>query len=198
MPELTFTSVAETFGFEGRVLTTVMSEASFDVNQYKGMESFNTEKYQKFIKDVPSAPSYSFDAENVMQAPEPLVNGGWLADEVRAGRAPAGEFITQTMLTVVGPEMLLGKAAAGIMGMWRVTRATEIGTQGYRSFRAFKRAMGPAGPGKAWHHIVEQTPSNLAKFGNETIHNTGNLIYHMAKDQFMQDCLGFTHRSNRL
>lgn len=36
--------------------------------------------------------------------------------------------------------------------------------------------MGPAGPGQAWHHIVEQTPGNLAKFGNQTIHNTGNLM----------------------
>ena len=36
--------------------------------------------------------------------------------------------------------------------------------------------MGPAGPGQAWHHIVEQTPSNIAKFGNQAVHNTGNLI----------------------
>ena len=36
--------------------------------------------------------------------------------------------------------------------------------------------MGPAGPGQAWHHIVEQTPSNIIKFGNEAIHNTDNLM----------------------
>ena len=34
----------------------------------------------------------------------------------------------------------------------------------------------PAGQGQAWHHIVEQTPGNIAKFGNELIHNTENLI----------------------
>lgn len=54
--------------------------------------------------------------------------------------------------------------------------AAKASTQGFRSFSAFKRAMGPAGPGQAWHHIVEQTPGNLARFGNETIHTTGNLM----------------------
>lgn len=28
----------------------------------------------------------------------------------------------------------------------------------------------------AWHHIVEQTEGNIAKFGNQSIHNTNNLI----------------------
>lgn len=36
--------------------------------------------------------------------------------------------------------------------------------------------MGPVGTGQAWHHIVEQAPGNVAKFGPEAIHNTGNLI----------------------
>jgi hypothetical protein len=48
--------------------------------------------------------------------------------------------------------------------------------QGFHSFPAFKRAMGPAGPGKNWHHVVEQTPANVAKFGPESLHNTQNVI----------------------
>jgi hypothetical protein len=51
----------------------------------------------------------------------------------------------------------------------------EEGT-GYKSFSEFKKANGPAGPGQAWHHIVEQTPGNIAKFGPEAIHNTNNCI----------------------
>jgi len=47
---------------------------------------------------------------------------------------------------------------------------------GFRSFDAFKRAQGPAGPGMHWHHVVEQTPGNLGRFGAETVHNTGNLV----------------------
>ncbi|NJM24453.1 MAG: hypothetical protein HC859_01920 [Bacteroidia bacterium] len=54
--------------------------------------------------------------------------------------------------------------------------AVQVSTQGFSSFNAFKRAMGSAGEGKAWHHIVEQTPGNLVELGAETIHNTGNLI----------------------
>ncbi|MBZ4375821.1 hypothetical protein K8612_29630, partial [Corallococcus sp. AS-1-6] len=44
------------------------------------------------------------------------------------------------------------------------------------SFSGFKKAMGPAGSGKQWHHIVEQTPGNVQRFGSEAIHNTENVI----------------------
>jgi hypothetical protein len=36
--------------------------------------------------------------------------------------------------------------------------------------------MGAAGGGLQWHHIAEQTGGNIARFGSEAIHNTGNLI----------------------
>ncbi|MEG3849648.1 hypothetical protein QT971_29465 [Microcoleus sp. herbarium19] len=48
--------------------------------------------------------------------------------------------------------------------------------QGFQTFGEFKKRMGVAGAGLAWHHIVGQTTSNLQKFGAEAIHNTGNLI----------------------
>ena len=35
--------------------------------------------------------------------------------------------------------------------------------------------MGPAGNGKGWHHIVEQTPGNVTRFGGEALHNTENV-----------------------
>ncbi|MFY0565712.1 hypothetical protein ACN28E_17965 [Archangium lansingense] len=46
----------------------------------------------------------------------------------------------------------------------------------FKSFDAFKNAMGPAGDGKAWHHIVEQRRINVERFGPEAIHNTDNVI----------------------
>lgn len=52
----------------------------------------------------------------------------------------------------------------------------DSSTQGFNSFRDFKIANGPAGEGLAWHHIVEQTPSNIAKFGPGKIHNINNMI----------------------
>lgn len=48
--------------------------------------------------------------------------------------------------------------------------------QGFQTFGEFKRTMGVAGSGLAWHHIVGQTTSNLQRFGAQAIHNTGNLV----------------------
>ena len=48
--------------------------------------------------------------------------------------------------------------------------------QGFQTFGEFKRTMGVAGSGLAWHHIVGQTTSNLQRFGAEAIHNTANLV----------------------
>ncbi|HVG57040.1 MAG TPA: hypothetical protein VNA24_00695, partial [Hyalangium sp.] len=46
----------------------------------------------------------------------------------------------------------------------------------FKSFREFKRAMGSAGEGKSWHHIIEQHAGNLKRFGAEALHNTENVI----------------------
>ncbi|WP_147446980.1 hypothetical protein [Corallococcus sp. CA054B] len=54
--------------------------------------------------------------------------------------------------------------------------APSSGPKGYSSFKSFKRAMGPAGEGKEWHHIVEQTERNAARFGPQALHNSGNIV----------------------
>jgi RHS repeat-associated protein len=48
--------------------------------------------------------------------------------------------------------------------------------ESFRSFGALKRALGPAGEGYVWHHIVEQREANVEKFGAEAIHNTKNVV----------------------
>jgi hypothetical protein len=50
------------------------------------------------------------------------------------------------------------------------------GHRAWGSPNGFKSAMGPAGQGKEWHHIVEQTPGNVDRFGGEALHNTENVI----------------------
>src|SRR5207247_2094780 len=70
-----------------------------------------------------------------------------------------------------------GLVAAGpVLGGLIVTLASNPGTrntllqsaaQSFGSFSSFRRAMGSAGPNMSWHHIVEQTPGNLARFGAE-------------------------------
>ena len=48
--------------------------------------------------------------------------------------------------------------------------------QGFNSHSSMTRALGPAGAGRAWHHIVNQNPANIAQFGNQAIHNTNNIV----------------------
>jgi hypothetical protein len=36
--------------------------------------------------------------------------------------------------------------------------------------------LGPAGEGYAWHHIVEQTASNVARFGPDAVHSLDNVV----------------------
>jgi hypothetical protein len=50
------------------------------------------------------------------------------------------------------------------------------GHRAWGSFSGFKSAMGPAGPGREWHHIVEKTPGNAKRFGGAALHNTENVI----------------------
>jgi hypothetical protein len=49
------------------------------------------------------------------------------------------------------------------------------GFRAWGSYSGFKRAMGSAGPGKEWHHLVEQTPGNAKRFGAQALHNTENI-----------------------
>ena len=48
--------------------------------------------------------------------------------------------------------------------------------EGYRSFNAFKRVAGAAGDFADWHHIVGQTPGNIARFGPGMIHDAENIV----------------------
>ena len=41
----------------------------------------------------------------------------------------------------------------------------------------YAAAASTSSTAKAWHHIVEQNPSNIANFGAQRIHNTENLIW---------------------
>jgi hypothetical protein len=58
----------------------------------------------------------------------------------------------------------------------RPAKARPSGYRAWGSFSGFKKAMGPAGKNKEWHHIVEQTPGNVKRFGPQALHNTENII----------------------
>ncbi len=53
-------------------------------------------------------------------------------------------------------------------------KAIDASKQAFESFDAFKKAMGSAGEGMEWHHIVEQ--SKVDQFGAAAIHSTSNIV----------------------
>lgn len=70
-------------------------------------------------------------------------------------------------------------AGASLVGI----EATPLNTfnnlpsnQGYSSFRKLKKAIGSAGEGNDWHHIVEQSQIKKSGFSPELINNTNNII----------------------
>ena len=69
----------------------------------------------------------------------------------------------------------IARRLASELALRTVISPTRPG-QSFQTFGEFKRTMGVAGSGLAWHHIVGQTTSNLQQFGAEAIHNTGNIV----------------------
>ncbi|WP_309892054.1 hypothetical protein [Archangium sp.] len=69
-----------------------------------------------------------------------------------------------------------GKSSGGGSGTPKEGRLLPNGQRAFKSFDDFKDFMGPAGEGKAWHHIVEQRKVNVDRFGPEAIHNTENVV----------------------
>ena len=102
---------------------------------------------------------------------------------VHAGLDAAGLFLDVADLLNSGLYLAEGdyvnaglSAAAMVPVIGSFATSGKYANKAYHSFNAFKRAYGNAGAGKAWHHIVEQTPSNLKRFGPERIHSPENLI----------------------
>ena len=94
-----------------------------------------------------------------------------------------GEYTMSTLGGAAGG-LIAGGAIKGVgylrarFGSGSSTGAVPRGAAGqsYRSFSSFKRAQGAAGEGLQWHHIVEQTPGNVSRFGPEAVHSTQNLM----------------------
>ena len=85
-------------------------------------------------------------------------------------------------LQAVSPEFDLLFGGGGIIGMVKniFSSACKLSANptgfGFKTFRQFKKVFGSAESGMNWHHIVEQTPSNIKSFGPEKIHNLNNLV----------------------
>ena len=85
---------------------------------------------------------------------------GALADVALTAGTGGESAAAKTAVEAVAPSILKNVTNDGI---------------GYNSSRALRNAMSPAS-GEQIHHIVEQTPSNIANFGAQVIHNTANAV----------------------
>jgi len=134
-------------------------------------------------------PLACLDAANPMrdvpEGAQMIFTPGCAAKGARTVSLGVGQTALDTIVGKYGGRLLskgLGRLAErlglrGGRGSLAAKAADEIvGGVGYRSFSAFKRAMGPAGPDMQWHHVVEQTGGNVSRFGSEAIHNTDNLV----------------------
>nr|WP_225413031.1 hypothetical protein [Stigmatella hybrida] len=96
---------------------------------------------------------------------------------IRLAAVGAVETVTvsaETITIALAPGAVAMAARGTGGGTSAKTRPT--GYRAWGSFSGFKKALGPAGPGQEWHHIVEQTPGNMKHFGPHALHNTGNII----------------------
>lgn len=86
-----------------------------------------------------------------------------------------------SMVSVVEGNLLIA-LPPGAVAMTAMPPAGQQGSttpshfRSWGSFSGLKSALGPAGPGRQWHHIVEQTPDNVSRFGPHALHNTNNVI----------------------
>lgn len=84
-----------------------------------------------------------------------------------------------SLVAVVGESLsisLAPTAVAMVASGMSAGRAVGSGFRSWGSYSGFRNAMGPAGEGKQWHHIVERTPGNVERFGPHALHNTENVI----------------------
>lgn len=91
------------------------------------------------------------------------------------GQVSAVAVVESTVIISL-PATAVAMAAQGMGGGESTAGAHPAGFRSWGSFSGLKNALGPAGERKQWHHIVEQTPGNVERFGPHALHNTENVI----------------------
>jgi hypothetical protein len=101
------------------------------------------------------------------------------ASQVGLRLAAVGEIravtVAEGSLSLALAPGALAMTASGSRGPG-VASAAPPGFRAWISPSGLRKALGPAGPGRQWHHIVEQTPGNARQFGPYALHNTQNVI----------------------
>ena len=100
-----------------------------------------------------------------------------IADRAReiADRSPTDHAVNEGLTLLGNLTVGAGKAAPGMAS--KLAGGLKKGV-GYKSFDAFKKVQGPAGPGKVWGHLVEQCQASCTRAGfpSRMINNTKNVV----------------------
>jgi hypothetical protein len=114
---------------------------------------------------LPMLPSFSDAVAGASRVGLNLANVG----QVSAVAVVGSTIVISLPATAVAvvAQGLEGESAAGV---------SPVGFRSWGSFSSLKRALGSAGEGKQWHHIVEQTEGNIKRFGPQALHNTENVM----------------------
>jgi hypothetical protein len=91
------------------------------------------------------------------------------------GQVSAVAVVDGSLVITLAPTAV-AMAAQGIGAGGAAAGVGAVGFRSWGSFSGLKTALGSAGQGKQWHHIVEQTPGNVERFGPHALHNTQNVI----------------------
>jgi hypothetical protein len=107
-------------------------------------------------------------------------------EAVAAGASQLGIHVANvgqvSAVAVVGSTIVISLPATAItmaaqmMGGGAAAGLGSVGFRSWGSFSGLRSALGSAGEGQNWHHIVEQTGGNIERFGPHAIHNTENVI----------------------
>lgn len=108
------------------------------------------------------------------------------ASQVGVKLASVGEV---SMVAVVEGNLVISLAPTAV-----AMAASPRGIRSWGSHSGLAKALGPAGKGKEWHHLVEQTPGNVKRFGPQALHNTENVI---ALDKSLHDQVSWFYSSKQ-
>jgi hypothetical protein len=101
-----------------------------------------------------------------------------ILDDVNTLRDPEAtgfeKSIAAASITPWGKLFTAGKLAIVLV---KVASKGEDAVSAFKSFNALKKALGPAGEGKAWHHLVEQSQvGKRAYFAVGDVQNINNVV----------------------
>ena len=169
------TTTADWTGGKGPVVSTSRTASATNnvgssyADYWKGVATGFANAFISMGENMPAGGVWAIGAPSAKE-----INGGmsYQFSEDGTGTFVSGVFVGAMIAPTPGGKLKVLKEASIL------ERVLEHGA-GFKTFDKLKQVL-TKGNGEQIHHIVEQTASNLSKFGPEAIHNTANVVPLMA------------------